>query len=303
MEKWLNYHHLIYFRVIATEGSLSKASEKLKVGQPALSSQLKSFEEYLGVKLFDRVNKRLILTETGKQTLEYANQIHNLGQELLSTIENKKTRSTHHLSVGAMDSIPKHLILDVIEEAKKIHNCHFSIIEGNIHELMDLLSRHELDFIISDHTIQTGSQAKNYCKKFLTSNLKAYGTSKFSDLKKNFPQGLNEMPVILPTDHSQLRFELDQYFLSHDLDVEIVAQTQDTAVQKLLALNGNGVIFLPTFAAKDYIQTNQLIELGELAEITANYFLVSSTRVIKNPALNSIIEQDFNALYKTITDS
>ena len=300
MERWINYHHLIYFRVIATEGSLSKASEKLKVGQPALSSQLKSFEEYLGVKLFDRINKRLVLTETGKQTLEYADKIHNLGQELLSTIENKKVQSTHHLSVGAMDSIPKHLILDVIEQAKKEFDCHFSIIEGSIQELMDLLSKHELDVIITDHTINTGTQARNYCKKFLSTDLMAYATPKFINLKEDFPASLNNAPVILPTDHSQLRFELDQYFLNHDIDVEIVAQTQDTAVQKLLALNGNGVIFLPAFAAKDYVWSKQLIELGQLQDVTANYFLVSSTRVIKNPALSSIIDQDFTALNKVL---
>lgn len=296
MDKWLNYHHLIYFRVIATEGSLSKASDKLKVGQPALSSQLKSFEEYLGVKLFDRVNKRLVLTEIGKQTLEYANQIHNLGQELLSTIDNTKVQSTHHLAVGAMDSIPKQLILDVIEEAKKAHNCHFTIIEGSIEELMGLLSKHEIDVIISDHTINTGSQARNYCKKFLSSELKAYSTKEFQHLKSNFPKSLHNMPVILPTDHSQLRFEIDQFFLGHDLDVEVIAQTQDTAVQKLLALNGNGIIFLPEFAAKDYLRSNKLIELGSLENVTANFFLVSSTRVIKNPALNSIVEQDFSQL-------
>ena len=49
--KWLNYHHLLYFREIAKEGSIAKASEKLLVGQPALSHQLKQLEESLGVLL------------------------------------------------------------------------------------------------------------------------------------------------------------------------------------------------------------------------------------------------------------
>ena len=43
--KWLNYHHLIYFKEIANEGRISKASEKLLIGQPALSAQLKQLEE------------------------------------------------------------------------------------------------------------------------------------------------------------------------------------------------------------------------------------------------------------------
>jgi LysR family transcriptional activator of nhaA len=303
MDKWLNYHHLIYFRTIATEGSLSKASEKLKVGQPALSSQLKSFEEYLGIKLFDRVNKRLVLTETGKMALEYANKIHNLGQELLTTIDQKQVQKTQHLSVGALDSIPKHLILDVIHEAKKIDNCHFTIVEGSIHEMMELLNRHELDVVIADHTLSSDSQARVFCKRFLTVEMKAYATDKYKDLKKDFPKSLKDQPVILPTDHSQQRFELDQFFLNNDLDVEVIAQTQDTSVQKLLALAGEGIIFLPEFAAHDYVKANQLLELGSLEGFEAQYFLISSNRTIKNPALSSIIDQDFNDLIKQITRS
>jgi LysR family transcriptional activator of nhaA len=55
---WINYHHLLYFKVIAEEGSVSKAAEKLRLGQPTLSAQLKLFEETLGVQLFERQHKK-----------------------------------------------------------------------------------------------------------------------------------------------------------------------------------------------------------------------------------------------------
>lgn len=54
MAAWLNYHHLFYFKAIAEEGSVSKAAESFRLGQPTLSSQLKRFEESLGVPLFER---------------------------------------------------------------------------------------------------------------------------------------------------------------------------------------------------------------------------------------------------------
>ena len=63
---WLNYHHLQYFYVIAKEGSIAKAAEKLRVGQPSLSTQLKQLEESLGQELFERKKQRLYLTEAGK---------------------------------------------------------------------------------------------------------------------------------------------------------------------------------------------------------------------------------------------
>lgn len=69
MFPWMNYHHLYYFKVIAEEGSVSKAAQKLHIGQPTLSAQLKQFEESLQITLFERQHKKLILTEQGKVAL------------------------------------------------------------------------------------------------------------------------------------------------------------------------------------------------------------------------------------------
>lgn len=299
MDNWLNYHHLIYFKTIAQEGSISNASKVLKVGQPALSSQLKNFEEYLGIKLFDRVNNRLQLTEAGKMTLEFANKIDDLGQELLATIKNKKLQSSYHLTIGALDSIPKHLILDVINVAKKKFNCHFTIIEGDINSLMNELETHNLDIILSDHTITSNSESRIYCQKFLTQKIAAYCNKSYIDIKENFPESLNSKPVILPTDHSQLRFQIDQYALKHDLDYEVIAQTQDTAVKKLMAIRGEGIVFLSEIAALEFVKNEQLYEVGTLEDVSIDFYLISSERVIKNAALKCIIEQEFDDILES----
>ena len=88
-QSWLNYHHLYYFKVIATEGSIAKASKTLRLGQPTLSAQLKLLEDVIGQKLFERQNRRLILTDAGRVALDYANEIFRLGSELLDTINQR----------------------------------------------------------------------------------------------------------------------------------------------------------------------------------------------------------------------
>jgi hypothetical protein len=65
----LNYHHLLYFWAVATEGSLRRAGELLHVSQPSISAQLKQLEESLGAPLFTRTSRRLILTDTGQKVL------------------------------------------------------------------------------------------------------------------------------------------------------------------------------------------------------------------------------------------
>ena len=115
---WFNYHHLYYFYIIENNGGLVKASEELKVGVSALSSQLKQFEEHLGVELFERKNKRLILTTTGRIVYEYAHQIFKLGQDLINSINLSKQVETKSLNVGFFNGVPRSVIMDVCKDIR-----------------------------------------------------------------------------------------------------------------------------------------------------------------------------------------
>lgn len=294
--KWINYHHLIYFKVIAQQGSISKASEILKVGQPALSAQLKNLEEYLGVKLFDRKNRKLHLTEQGKVALEYASQINYLGQELLHTMTTKGVAQNLQLRVGALDSIPKHLICDIVEFARKKTGCFLSIYEDSKESLIGKLLSHQIDLVITDHHVTSFGQNKLYCKKILNKKVMAHASKEFSDLKKNFPESLNGAPCIVPTSHSKLRGDLDRYFYENEVTPKLIAETQDTALQKILASKSEGVIFLPHFTTKELMADNKLIRIGQLKDVFSSYYLVHSEQRIENPAARLILDQNFEKM-------
>ncbi|MDD5657668.1 MAG: LysR family transcriptional regulator, partial [Elusimicrobia bacterium] len=85
----LNYHHLYYFFVVAREGSVAKAKEKLLLSQPTISAQIKELEEYLGHPLFERRKQRLHLTEDGRMALDYAERIFDLGEELKDVLSDR----------------------------------------------------------------------------------------------------------------------------------------------------------------------------------------------------------------------
>lgn len=80
---------LWYFREIAHSGHLSRTAEKLHIAQPSLSQMLKRLESELGVSLFDRVGKRLILNENGAIFLKYTDQI-------FSALDNAKLELAEH---------------------------------------------------------------------------------------------------------------------------------------------------------------------------------------------------------------
>ena len=79
----LNYHHLAYFQAVARAGGVAAASRRLGVGSPAISAQVRALERALGVRLFERVGRRLELTEEGRLALVYADEIFAAGVELL----------------------------------------------------------------------------------------------------------------------------------------------------------------------------------------------------------------------------
>ncbi len=78
----INYKHLHYFYVVAKEGSIAKASEQLHLTPQTISGQLTVLEEQLGEILFNRVGRGLVLTETGRLVLSYADEIFSLGANL-----------------------------------------------------------------------------------------------------------------------------------------------------------------------------------------------------------------------------
>jgi len=64
--EWLNYHHLLYFWVVAREGSVTRAAAELRLGQPTVSAQIRTLEATLGEKLFIRVGRNLALTDASR---------------------------------------------------------------------------------------------------------------------------------------------------------------------------------------------------------------------------------------------
>ena len=69
---WLNYHHLYYFWLVAREGSIAMAAEQLQLAHPTISKQLHQLEASFEDKLFDRVDRNLVLTEFGQAVFRYA---------------------------------------------------------------------------------------------------------------------------------------------------------------------------------------------------------------------------------------
>jgi len=279
----LNYHHLYYFKTIATEGSISKAAIKLRLGQPTLSMQLKQFEEFLGHNLFERKSRSLVLTEMGRMVLGYANEIFRLGGEMMETISDRPTTKRAKLHIGALDSVPKALIRDIVAKAFEQGEVQVSVLEGEGPELLSELKEHRLDIVISNTAPPSSTEDHLFAKSISKMPLIVCGSNRFKNLNKNFPDSLQNQPFVFPTAHSRVRHEIEHFFEDEHLQVDVVAETQDTSLMKTLACDGHGLIVVAENAVRELLANGTLYKLGELENRFEEIWLVTAQRKIANP--------------------
>jgi LysR family transcriptional activator of nhaA len=283
MNPWINYHHLFYFKTIAEEASVSRAAEKLRIGQPTLSAQLKQFEDNLGVQLFERQHKKLILTEQGQVALEYSKNIFKMGSEMLEVLHDRLRPLKPSLHLGSLDSVPKQIVLQLVKAAYKVSPCQITMSEGSSDQLIRELSAHRMDLVITNF-LPTGTDAKGlFPKAIAKKNVAFFGSSKFKQVRKGFPKSISGQPIILPTYDSKLRFDFDHWAQLNDIELNIIAEGQDIATKKLMAIEGLGLLPTATHTVTRQVLSGELLELGQLQGVHEELFLVSAQRKIVNP--------------------
>lgn len=114
----MTLRHMKIFATVCKENSISLAAKKLYISQPAVSNTIKELEHYYGTPLFDRISKKIYLTETGKTVYQYALHITSLFDELSETVQ-KQTSETGTIRIGASITIGTHLIPKYIESFSK----------------------------------------------------------------------------------------------------------------------------------------------------------------------------------------
>jgi LysR family transcriptional activator of nhaA len=291
MNDWLNYHHLFYFKTIAEAGSVSKAAAKLRLGQPTLSAQLKQFEDNIGIKLFERQHKKLLLTEQGILALDYAKEIFKTGSEMMEALRDGIKMTKPSLSIGSLDSIPKYNVLQLVKAALKISPCQITLLEGHPDELLRELIGHRIDLLLTNFLPNSLDVKGLYHRVLTKKKVSIYGTQKFRPLKAGFPASISNVPMILPTYDSKLRYDLDHWAKTQSITLNVVVESQDVAVKKLLAANGIGLFPASSNTVTRQLLAGELIEIGSLGGIEEQLILVSAERKIANPIAGTLMKK------------
>jgi len=288
----LNYSHLQYFWAVAHEGSVVKAAERLHITPQTISGQIRLLEEAVGQPLFNRVGRRLVLSEMGHVVLEYADEIFSIGAELGQVVREQRSAGPSKLSVGIVNSIPKLIAERIVAPALVDEDdVRIRCQEASLEQLLGELSIHKLDIVLSDQPMPQGLSLRAFNHRLGDSGLAFFSQRRTARrYKKNFPQSLDGAPMLLPSPHSALRRRLDEWFDSNSIIPKIVAEIDDSALLKAFGEAGYGVFAGPSVIDEEICKMYNTSVIGRTDAITEQFFAISPERRIKHPSVVRIIE-------------
>jgi LysR family transcriptional activator of nhaA len=289
---WLNYHHLLYFWMVAKEGGISRAAHKLHLAQPTLSSQIRKLERQFGTKLFDRVGRSLVLTERGQLAFRFADEIFTLGRELTDALRGMPGHDTVQLTVGVPDALPKLVVYQLLRPALEVEEpLQLVCYEGKLNDLLGDLALHRLDIVLADSPLTPATHVRAFNHLLGESSITIFARPELAKrYKRGFPETLHGAPMLLPTQNTTLRRALEQWFDAHGIRPRVVHEFEDSAVLKVFGQHCDALFAAPAAIQQEICRQYRVHAIGRIDEIKEQFYAISAERRLKHPAVVKISE-------------
>lgn len=290
MSASFNYKHLYYFWVVAKEGGISRAADKLDMAVQTVSAQVRELEKSLGCELLKPAGRGLALTDAGVAAMQQADTIFQLGEELPARVRDAMSTPVVRLRLGISDGLPKlvvhRLLSPVATESQLRLLCH----EGNFNDLLGDLALHKLDVVISDRPAPVNPNMKLYSHGLGSSNMAWYGTPALMKTSKlRFPECLNELPMLLPTTHTASRDRLEAWFELRGIRPRIVGEFEDSALLKTFGASGMGVFPVAEWVHEELIAHYAVKRIGPCEGVTEHFYAVGTEKKVQHPLVQRLL--------------
>ncbi|RYE69070.1 MAG: transcriptional activator NhaR [Oxalobacteraceae bacterium] len=292
MKTDINYRHLYYFWVVAKEGGITRAAERLGLAVQTISSQLTLLEQSLGKAMFTQQGRRLVLTEAGRVAMNYADQIFLLGEQLQEAL-NEADSGRIRLTVGISDSLPKLSAYRMLEAATQMDRAvRLVCYEDQFEALLADLALHKLDVVLTDREVRASSALKVFSHQLFESEMEVVGAPALAERYHDgdsFPGNLNGAPFLLPTRNNALRGKIDEWFIQHHVRPDVVGEFEDNALLNTFGRRGLGLFFAPAALATEVEQQFGAVRIGKVPSVREQFYVISNDRKIKHPAVEAIL--------------
>lgn len=291
----LNYNHLYYFWQVCKSGSVVRAAEVLNLTPQTVTGQLKALEERLRGNLFKRQGRGLVPSELGQLVFRYADRMFTLSQEMLDIVNYRKEASLL-FDVGVADALSKTLVSRVLETAVVSGEpVHLRCFESTHELLLEQLSQHKLDMILSDCPVGSSLQEGLFSVKLGECAVSFWCCAPPSPMP--FPECLRHHKLLIPGRRSMLGRKVLNWLQSQDLAVDILGEFDDAALMKAFGVANQAIFVAPTLYGQEHFSREGIVELGSIDSVMEEYHVIFAERMIQHPAVQRICNSDFSQLF------
>ncbi|MEO1678316.1 MAG: LysR family transcriptional regulator [Pseudomonadota bacterium] len=281
----LNYRHLRYFRAVARDGVLSRAAQTLNLSQSALSAQIRTLEDSLGHRLFDRVGRRLELTEVGRIALDYADRIFETGDELVATLSGAGAARAP-LRVGALSTLSRNFQIGFLRPLLGRSDVELILRSGDEATLLDELAALALDIVLTTELPSHGS-GSYVAERIADQPVGLHGTPARVGYG-SLAEVLSAEPVILPTERS-IRIGFEALVEKLGVNPRIAAVADDMAMIRLLAREDAGLAVAPAVVLADEIAAGTLATAPFPLDIVERFYAITARRSFPHPLIGELL--------------
>ena len=293
-----NYKHLYYFWVVAKEGGMSRAAERLGMAVQTISTQVRELERNLGHQLLKPSGRNVALTHAGEAAFAQAEQIFQLGEKLPDVLTAATAAPKVALRVGISDGLPKLAIPRLLGPALGTPNLRLECHEDEFEDLLADLALHRLDLILADRPAPHNDNVRVYSHALGASPIQWFGLPKWeapwAEVNATHSgtghAGPGHLPLLLPTIHAALRPRLNQWLDKRSEQANVVGEFEDSALLVTFAATGMGIFPAPALVQEELTQRHGFVWLGACEGVLEQFYLIGSERKVMHPLVRQVLE-------------
>ena len=280
----MEIRHLQTFITIVELEGFTKAAEQLGYAQSTITSHIQILENELGEALFDRLGKKIILTNIGKELIPYARQMLFLDKEI-KNLTSKGNGASGDLVIGVSESLTIYRLGEIIREYKKsCPNVNIILKDSNCSDLRSKLHSGELDIAL---TIEPEIMDTDLVVQNLKDESMAIVSAPEADLRfllSNYEGKVASESIILTERGCMARLSFENYL--KDKGIRYVNPIELSSIEaiKKCVINGLGITYLPYYSVRDEIEDMKL-KMVEVPKLFNRFKIQLSYHKNKNISL------------------
>lgn len=258
----MDLRQLKYFRAVCEAGSFTKASTKLAVTQPALSKHIKALEAELGVQLFYRHGRGILLTEEGMELLDRAKPILSQVQEIKAIFNPDTKDVTGQVKLGLPPSIAAAIGSDLMRIFSEIHpKAQLLIIDAFSGYINELLVDGRIDVAVLNKAIRAPHISLDHLTTeplHVICHQKIAQDHKFSTSETITLSAAAKLPLVLPSRHHGLRRSIENAARERDAQLNVQAECDSLSVVQDLVAEATYATILPISTVRAIISEREI---------------------------------------------